>query len=140
MTVVEPLSATQSSIRCTLYSTQANGTTPPDTKLIDQLHREFKDYVRILEQQASNFTESLNHSIPTVGSSQRNLIRQLEDHVKQERQAGAEIFPAAQNVSSDSSGNAGCGVAERLCKELDSLADVGVGCMKAGSGSQGLAW
>ena len=117
MTVVEPLSATRSSLRRTLYSTQAASIPFADQKLIDDVHNDFKSDLRALNQRFSDLTTS-GDAASTSNSmtpAQTRLLQQIEAHLKQERKAGTQIFPAAQPVPDKDGNSSTSGVAER-CK------------------------
>lgn len=107
MTVVEPLSATRSSLRRTLYSTAASSKPPTGQKLIDDIHNDFKADLQALNQQFCNITASSK-----ITPSQTRLLEKIEAHIKQERKAGTQIFPAVPGKDENSSAS---GVAEK-CK------------------------
>jgi hypothetical protein len=115
MTVVEPLSATRSSIRRTLYSTQQANTPTVNQKLIDDVHSDFKADLQTLNQRYRDITTSSDptQAVDSMIPSQTRLLEQIQAHLKQERKAGTQIFPAAQPAP-DIDGNISAGgVAER---------------------------
>lgn len=111
MTVVEPISATRSSIRRTLYATKPNTQIPSVDTITSELETEFNNMVKKLETQfheISSGTESLS-----LSTSQEELREQIHSHVKKEREAGKRITPALPlQISSEVNGS-NCGIAER---------------------------
>lgn len=119
MTVVEPLSATRSSLRRTLYSTQPTTKDPINQKLIDDVHNDFKSDLHSLNQKhieitTSIFTTSIVRE-KSMTPSQTHLLEQIEAHLRQERKAGTQIFPAAQPAA-DKDGNSSAGGVAEKCK------------------------
>jgi hypothetical protein len=147
MTIVEPVSATQTSIRCDVYSSKPAAKTPG----LEKIKEEFESNIKTLEQQFSAIsTDTLTQTISAMPDSQHKILRQLENHSKLERKTGAQIFPAADEMSKGTN----CGVAEKrklsstplhvqtthdiaVCRELDSIAESGMSCFKS---AEGLAW
>jgi hypothetical protein len=147
MTMVEPISATQTSVRCEVYSSKPNDR----IVALEAMKEDFEQTIKKLEEAFS--TLSTNTSIYTrtaMPETQHKILKQLEDHTKLERKSGTEIFPAADEMSKGTS----CGVAEKrelpslrtllcftdgvaVCKELDSIAESGLGC---GKSTEELAW
>jgi hypothetical protein len=119
MTVVEPLSATRSSLRRTLYSTQPASKQSVDQKLIDDVHNDFKTDLQSLNQKYCDVTTSsaLARTVNTMTPSQTRLLEQIEAHLKQERKVGTQIFPASQAVPDKDGNSSTDGVAER-CESL----------------------
>lgn len=113
MTVVEPLSATRSALRRTLYSAKPGSKTSADQRIIDDVHNDFKSDLQTLNQKYIDIvTPTTSASVDTnITPSQTRLLEQIEAHLKQERKAGTQIFPAAQPDGNSSTG----GVADR-CK------------------------
>ncbi|QDS72416.1 hypothetical protein FKW77_009061 [Venturia effusa] len=117
MTVVEPLSATRSSIRRTLYTSQPASKKATDQKLIDDVRDDFEADLQSLNHKQTQLTTLLTS---TAGDDimtpfQLRLLDQIEAHLKQERKAGTQIFPAAQTVPDKDGNSSTGGVAER-CK------------------------
>ncbi|RDI80438.1 hypothetical protein Vi05172_g9583 [Venturia inaequalis] len=146
MTVVEPLSATRSSLRRTLYCTHPNPsstlTLTTNQTLINAVGKDFKsDLQTLIQSQIAMTTTTTANNTPiclnkTITPSQTHLLDQIEEHLRRERKAGTKIFPAAQLVADEE----GSGVAEKLCRDLDTLADAGLACRKSGSDARRLAW
>lgn len=120
MTVVEPLSATRSSLRRTLYSTQPATKNLINQKLIDDVHNDFKSDLKFLNQKYIDITSQSTSTASIVGEksmthSQTHLLEQIEAHLRQERKAGTQIFPAAQPAA-DKDGNSSVGGVAERCK------------------------
>lgn len=117
MTVVEPLSATRSSLRRTLYTTDPTSKPNISQNLIDDVNNDFKADLQTLIKNQIDITTSANSSgsDQTMTASQIHLLEQIETHLKQERKAGIQIFPAAQPVPDQDGNSSASGVAER-CK------------------------
>jgi len=111
MTVVEPISATRCSIRCTLYTTKTNTKQAVNNTLVEGIHARFESTAKRLEKNHSLIMK-LEVGGAGMTKTQQHILKQLEEHIKLERKAGAEILPAAQHGSGKSSSS---GVAER-CK------------------------
>ncbi|KAE9962327.1 hypothetical protein BLS_000494 [Venturia inaequalis] len=148
MTVVEPLSATRSSLRRTLYCTHPNPsstltlTTNQNQTLLNAVGKDFNsDLETLIQSQIAMTTTTTANNTPiglskTITPSQTHLLERIEEHLRRERKAGTQIFPAAQLVADGE----GSGVAEKLCRDLDTLADAGLACRKSGSDARRLAW
>ena len=111
MTVVEPISATRCSIRCTLYTTKTTTKQVVNNTLVECIHAGFESEAEALEQKYSLITET-GAGEPVMTRTQQDILKQLEEHMKLERKAGTEILPAAQHELGKSGSY---GVAER-CK------------------------
>ncbi|KAF2429286.1 ISP domain-containing protein [Tothia fuscella] len=114
MTVVEPISATETTIRCDLYSTVADA---KPQYVIDP--KKFEHHLMTCVQAwecefASIVSDGQAPSSIKIWAAQHDILRQLESHTKMERKSGGEIFPA---VLTDNKTSLSCGVAERRkCK------------------------
>ncbi|TLD32194.1 ISP domain-containing protein [Venturia nashicola] len=115
MTVVEPLSATRSSLRRTLYSTTPTDKHCISRKLIDDVHNDFRADLQSLIQKQIDVTASTSsvELNTTMTPSQTRLLEQIEAHLKRERKAGTQIFPAAQSTADKDGNSSASGVAER---------------------------
>jgi hypothetical protein len=106
LTVVEPMSATQTSVRCDVYSSK------PKEKVtgLDGIKTEFELGIKKLEENFSTLCADASPQTRIVmRDAQHKILQQLEHHTKLERKTGTEIFPAADEMAK---GN-GCGVAEK---------------------------
>jgi hypothetical protein len=112
MTMVEPVSATQTSVRCDVYSSKSNDNTIALTTMKEDFEKSIK---KLEEDFLSISTETSIHTKTAMPDTQHKILRQLADHTKLERKTGTEIFPATDEISKGTS----CGVAEK--RELPSM-------------------
>lgn len=111
MTILEPSSATSTSVRCEVYS--AKPKIDPNRYSINlaQMEEDFKSHIQALELDFSDISSNDETPMNTIISpAQHQILKQLESHTKMERKSGEEIFPAVLPVSKTSPS---CGVAER---------------------------
>ena len=153
MTVVEPMAANKCSIRRTLYTTRPDLPSSRISKRVSELGKGFKGLVSQLETQYREICELDSPAILT--SSQEQLRKAIQFHVRNERAMGRKISPALPLEIAGEVNSSKCGIAEKrkaiapligsaltyllVCRELDGLADA-TSCLKPGSMSQSLSW
>jgi hypothetical protein len=111
MTVVEPISATRSSIRRTLYSSQTNVQLPGIEETIAKLKDEFTLTVKRLETEFQSI--GIADECIALSPSQEELRVLIQGHVRKEREAGKKITPALPLQIASEVNSSDCGIAEK---------------------------
>jgi hypothetical protein len=111
MTVVEPISATRSSIRQTLYTARPDMQVSGIEQVISKLDTEFNATVKRLEAQFQDIVAA--KETIALSPSQEELRLLIHNHVQKEREAGKKITPALPLQISSEVNSSSCGIAER---------------------------
>ncbi|KAF2840754.1 ISP domain-containing protein [Patellaria atrata CBS 101060] len=113
---VLPSSASTSTVRCEVFTRRPGERYKVTPELLKSIQENVTSRVKGLEDTYAPLREEMVAT--EIDESQTPILAMLREHIRLEQRAGREILPASPLRDEER----GCGIAERLCRELDDSA------------------